>query len=301
MKPTELLAAIALALGLCVGAGARAADLDCVIQPRQILEIRSPVEGLIERMTVDRGDVVRKGQELASIETSVEQVLAESARFRSHMEGAVLARKSKVQLSGRKLDRVQELLRQQYITPQAQDEAINEKQLAEAELLESLDNRRLAEIEQRRLLALMRLKTVRSPIDGVVMERILNVGELAEAGVGRKPILRLADTETLYVEALLPAEAYRNIKVGLVATVTPSMPDARVKRATVKVVDRVLDAGSGTFGVRLEMPNKDGRQLAGVRCRINFTGLETAVAAPRPAEKQAPLPKPVSSTARDAK
>lgn len=285
MQLAHRLVSIAVAIGLWFGGGARAGDLDCVIQPRQILEIRSPLEGLLERVTVDRGDMVRKGQELAFIETSVEQMLAESAKFRSQMQGAVLTGQSKLQLSARKLERAQELLRQQYIAPQAQEEALNEKQLAEAELQESRDNRKLAEIEHRRLLALMRLKTIRSPINGVVMERVLNVGELAEAGVGRKPILRLADIETLYVEALLPAAVYRNIKVGMVGMVSPSIPDAGVERATVKVIDRVLDAGSGTFGVRLEMPNKDGRLLAGLRCRINFAGVDTDTPAPRAAEK----------------
>ncbi len=275
-----------------------AADFDCVIQPRQVVELRSPIEGILERVTVDRGDMVRKGQELAFIDTSVERVLAEGAKYRSEMDGATRAGQSKVDLSGRKLARAQELMRQQFIAQQAQDEALNENLLAEAELQEARDNRKLAQIEHQRQLTLIRLKTVRSPINGVVMERILNPGELAEAGVGRKPILRLAEIETLYVEAILPAEAYRQIRLGAVGQVAPAMPEGNRERATVTVIDRVLDAGSGTFGVRLELPNKDGRLLAGVRCKVGFAGVKVAAApgAPEP-PREAAKPRPNASAA----
>ena len=231
---------------------------------------------------MDRGDLVRKGQELAFIDTSVERVLAQSAKFRSEMDGALNAGESKLALAARKLARAEDLLRQQFVAEQARDEALNEKRLAEAELQEARDNRKLAEIELQRQMTLIRLKTVRSPINGVVTERILNVGELAEAGVGRKPILRLAEIETLYVEAVLPADSYRKIKVGTVAQVSPAMPEGSQERATVTVIDRVLDAGSGTFGVRLELPNKDGRLLAGVRCKLGFADVKATAANPAP-------------------
>ena len=40
--------------------------------------------------------------------------------------------------------------------------------------------------------------------------------------------------------------------------------------ARVKVVDRVVDAASGTFGVRLELPNPQGAVPAGVKCKVRF-------------------------------
>jgi hypothetical protein len=38
----------------------------------------------------------------------------------------------------------------------------------------------------------------------------------------------------------------------------------------VKLIDRVFDAASGTFGLRLELPNPGNRLPAGLRCRIQF-------------------------------
>jgi len=277
---------IAVAVGTCLPAFSGAAEFDCVVQPRQVIEVRSPIEGLLERIMVDRGATVSKGQTLAYVDSSVERALAEGAKYRSEMDGASKAGQGRVELSTRKLNRAQELVRQQFLSQQAQDDALSERQIADAELQEAKDNRRLAQLEHQRLLKLIQLKTVRSPINGVVMERVLNVGELAEAGVGRRPILRLAEIDTLYVEALLPAMAYGQIKVGLVGEVTPTTSDNRIERATVKVVDRVLDAGSGTFGVRLELPNHDARLLAGVRCKVNFpaVNLSAGLTKQRPIE-----------------
>lgn len=273
---------VALAALAQTPSGTFAAEFDCVIQPRQVLEIRSPLEGLLERVTVERGDRVRKGQEVAFVDTSVERVLAEAAKYRSETEAGIRGARSKVELAGRKFKRAQDLLEKGFITQQALDESANEYRLAGSELQDALDNRRLAEIEYRRQLANIQLKTIRSPINGVVMERILNPGELVESGVGRKAIMKLAETDVLYVEALLPADLYRQVQAGAVAEVIPAIQDEGRYKATVAIIDRVLDAASGTFGVRLEMRNPRGAVLAGMRCRVKFDSITVPAAARAP-------------------
>lgn len=264
-----------------------AADFDCVIQPRQVLEIRSPIEGLIERISVDRGDRVQKGQEIALVDTSVERALAQGAKFRAEMDGAIRASQSKLHLTKRKFARTRELTKQDFLPAQQQDEALNERLTAEAELIAAEDNRKLAEIEYQRQLAIIRLKTIKSPINGVVMERILHPGELAESGAGRRPMLRLAQTDVLNVEALLPADAYRQVKLGMAARVTPAIQGSATSTAKVAVIDRVLDPASGTFGIRLELQNPTGEILAGVRCKVAFEALGAPpAAAPAPAKAE---------------
>ena len=260
-----------------VASSALAAEFDCVIEPRQSLELRSPIEGLIERVNVDRGDYVRKGQELAVLDTSVDRVQAAMAKQRSQMEGAVHSGESRVEFTAKKSERVHELHRQNFISAQVRDEAATEKRLAEADLRDALDNRKLAQLEHQRQLEIIRLKTIRSPVNGVVTERILNPGEFAEAGVGRKPLLKLAEIDTLHVEVLLPAQAYGKVKHGMGIDVTPEIPAGSQYRATVKVIDRVLDAASGTFGVRLELRNPERKIPAGIRCRASFPEIDSAL------------------------
>ena len=262
----------ALGMLFCAGPAmhAGAAEFDCVIEPKQVLEIRSPLEGLVMKVNGERGQVVKKGQELAVIDASVDRAQAAIDKFRSELEGAVRSAESKVVLTTKKLERAQELKSQNYISAQAHDEALNEKKLAEAELLVARDNRKLADLEHTRQMAIINLKSIRSPINGVVMERILNPGELAEAGVGRKAIMKLAEMDVLYVEVLLPAEAFGQVKPGMTVDVTSEIPAGSRHKATVRLIDRVLDAASGTFGVRLELPNPEFKLPAGVRCKANF-------------------------------
>src|SRR4030095_7618344 len=96
--------------------------------------------------------------------------------------------------------------------------------------------------------------------NGVVMERTMHPGEVSEMGTGRRAILKIAEVDVLYIEVVLPSNLYPALKVGMPAEVMPEPPLAGAYRAKLKVVDRVLDAASGTFGVRLEMENP-GRKL----------------------------------------
>ena len=56
----------------------------------------------------------------------------------------------------------------------------------------------------------------------------------------------------------------------MVAEVRPEKPGGGVLEASVKIVDRVVDAASGTFGVRLELPNPEYRLSAGLKCKVTF-------------------------------
>lgn len=259
---------------LLAPAGVHAGEFDCVIEPRRVIELRAPLEGLIDKINVDRGDTVKRGQDLVVLDMSVDRASAAIARHRSVMDGAVRSSESRVEFSSGKLGRVQNLEAQKFVSTQARDEAATEQRLAQAELQDARDNRKLAELELARQLEVIRLKTIRSPIDGVVVERLLHPGEFAEAGVGRKPILKLAEVDTLHVEVLLPVEAYGRVKLGMEVEVLPEIPTGARYPARVRVIDKLVDAGSGTFGVRMELANPQRRMPAGIRCKAIFNGID---------------------------
>ena len=294
MRHSIRLCAAALPLVL-LAQPAGAGEFDCVMDPRQVVEIRSPVEGVIEKLTVDRGDFVTKGQMLVQLDAAVERASAALALQRSLLEGAIRSGESRVEYSSKKHGRQEELFKQNFISAQSRDEAATERKLAESELKEAVDNRRVAELEYKRQSEVLRLKTINSPLTGVVMERLMHPGEVAEAGVGRKPILKIADIDTLHVEVVLPVEAFGKLKVGSKADVLPDPPIGGRYSAVVKVVDRVFDAASGTFGVRLELPNRQRKLPAGTRCKASFENIGDDVqpragAAARLSPKRAPVP-----------
>jgi len=112
-------------------------------------------------------------------------------------------------------------------------------------------------------------REIRSPVNGLVVEVVLRPGELTSSNQ-KNPILKLVDIDPLNVELILPVSQHGRIRTGQVGTVMPEPPVGGRYRARVEVVDRVLDAASGTFGVRLRLPNPGNRIPAGTKCKVRF-------------------------------
>ena len=146
------------------------------------------------------------------------------------------------------------------------DEAETNRELAELKLDEAHENQRLARLELKRSTEVVKRMTIRSPVNGVVVERFLHTGEFVED----QPIVELARIDPLNVEIILPVEMYGSIKIGMTVTVKPENPLGGSYSARVTIVDRIIDAASGTFGVRLEMPNPEYKIPPGLRCKVAF-------------------------------
>ena len=256
-----------LALAALSG-GTQAADntSPCLIEPAQKLSIRSTVTASIVTIHVDRGSFVKKGQPLVTLDASVEAASLAAARYRSVMQGQVAAAQARMEHGKAKLGRRDQLLQEKYISAQDRDDAAAELRAAEADLLEAQDNRQLAALDVQRLAAEVGRRVINSPINGVVTDRLLQPGELAQAGESAGPILKLAQTDPARVEVVLPASKHGRVKVGDIVSIKPEAPFSGSYKATVKVVDMVIDSASGTFGVRLEFANPNGDVPLGVRC-----------------------------------
>jgi multidrug efflux pump subunit AcrA (membrane-fusion protein) len=109
-----------------------------------------------------------------------------------------------------------------------------------------------------------------SPFDGVVTEVEQHPGELAQTGEGARPILKMAQIHPLRVEVVLPVALYNQVRTGAAAEIEAEAPTKGRFKATVQIVDKVVDSASGTFGVRLELPNPSGSMPAGVKCKVRF-------------------------------
>lgn len=129
-----------------------------------------------------------------------------------------------------------------------------------------LNNRRLADLELQRTTAEVALRTMKSPVNGVVVERFMNPGEFPK----QEKILKIAQIDPLRVEVYAPVAMLGKIAVGMTAHVKPEPPLTGEYTAKVTVVDRVVDAASGTFGVRLELPNHELKLPAGLKCSVRF-------------------------------
>ena len=268
MNVIRIAAILACTVASSASGPTHAAEYDCLVEARNMAEIRSPVEAIIENVAVKRGDSIRKGQVIVTLESGPERAALAMARERAAMTGSLTAAQSRLDFAISKERRTEQLSKQNFVSIGALDEARTQRQLAESELKEARENVRLNELEVMRAEEVVKMRTMRSPFNGVVVERYLSNGEFATSNV-KNPILKLAEIDPLHVEVVLPATLFGKIRTGIRATVHPEAPGGSYA-ATVTLVDRVIDAASGTFGVRLELPNPNFKIPAGAKCKVEF-------------------------------
>jgi RND family efflux transporter MFP subunit len=240
--------------------------LDCLVQPSRVVEIGSPMTGLIEVVHVDRGDRVEAGQVVVELEASVERAAVDVARMRASLQGELRAREEALVLSTNRSKRGTELFDQRALSVDTREELETQARLAQLELLQAKEARQLASLELRQAEGLLSRRILRSPIAGIVTERLLQPGEI----VDEETVLKIAQVDPLRVDVLLPASRYGSVRIGMRATVEPEFPVQASVVATVSIVDPVIDAASGTFSVRLDLPNPDGKIPGGLHCTVKF-------------------------------
>jgi len=249
------------------GAGSRG-ELNCLIEPHTTVTVSTPVDGIVASVNVDRGDLVKAGQVLARLESSVQEAEVAVHRYRSEMQAELRSTQARYEFSLRKLARAEEMSKKETISRHELDEAQTEKLLAEMARMDAQEKRRLAELDYKRAQAALELRTIKSPLAGVVVERLISPGDFRN-NLDAK-MFKLAQIHPLRVVVFVPVSMFGGIATGMRAEVIPEAPLDRPRVAEVTVVDRVVDAASGTFAVRLELPNPRYQLPAGLKCRIRF-------------------------------
>lgn len=267
---------VAFAAGAILSAEA-AQPIGCIIEPDEVAEVGSPVIGVIQSISVQRGDTVRRGQVIAILRNDVERASLELARSRARADAEEKAALASYDFARQRLARTVELHGKQFISKQALDQAEAEARVAGHKLAQAREQQHALARESALASARLEERTIRSPIDGVIAERYLAAGERVE----EKALVRVAKIDPLRVEVILPSAMFGAVSEGASARIVPEMPGAAPLAAKVALVDKMLDAPSNTFRVRLRLPNPKGVIPAGVRCKADFPGLE-------PAAKSAP-------------
>jgi RND family efflux transporter MFP subunit len=250
---------------------ALAADesFDCVIEPQQTVKLSSAVAGVIREVTVDRGDVVKRGQVVARLEAGVEEANLALAQARASSDATIKSAEAKLEFLRRKHERTEGLAAKKIATEATFEENLANARMAEQDLRIAELNAQIAQLEVNQSRAVVDQRVLRSSVDGVVTEVLLHPGEYRN---DQSPILTLAQVDPLRVEVFVPTRFYNQIRSEKTATIEPEEPIGGTYDATVSAIDRVLDAASGTFGVRLQLPNPQYRLPAGLKCKIRFPG-----------------------------
>lgn len=267
---------VALALLACIPSRAEAQtaipDLDCLIDASARVKVSAPMAGLIKRIAVDRGDVVKAGDVLVEMDDAAEAAQFEVAQARAQNDQQVAAARAKRDNARRTAERMQRLksVNAGALSDADLDEAVMEARVADATLRDAEMALETAKLEASKARVMVEQKRVMSPISGVVVEKLMSPGEYRHE---QAHFVTLARLDPLHVEVFVPVSHYGRITAGTQATVQPEQPVGGRHLARVTVVDRIFDAASGTFGVRLALPNPDLSLPAGLRCKVSFDAL----------------------------
>jgi RND family efflux transporter MFP subunit len=264
------LACVSTLLGFAVSAAAAdSADrpaLDCLLEPYEVVEVSSALEGVIKQIHVDRNDEVSRGQLLVELDSDVEKSQVELARTRASLRTNIELRATELAFHERNLGRLQELYNSDTISLHVKDQADTDASKSRLQLRNAKESQRLAQLELAKAEAILALRSMHSPIDGVVVARNKVAGEFVED----QSILSLARLDPLKVEVIVPVEFFGTIKEGMQVEVMPENFGDAAHKATVTLVDKVIDPASGTFDVRAELPNPDYNIPSGLHCTALF-------------------------------
>src|SRR5687767_5467020 len=110
LQASSILRGPVLAMLLCaLVSPAAAAPLGCLITPARITDVGTPLAGILEHMAVDRGDVVRRGQVLATLRADTERASLAAAQVRASSQAGVSGSQASAELARQKLERSRDL------------------------------------------------------------------------------------------------------------------------------------------------------------------------------------------------
>jgi membrane fusion protein, heavy metal efflux system len=258
---------LTLLISLLLATQAKAVSpLGCLIEPDQIANVGSQVIGVTDAVLVERGDYVHKGQVLATLKSDIERANVQAAQTRSRLEAEIKSAKASLDLAKITEKRGELLVKKQFISQQAYDKSHAETLVAEQKLAYAREQLSVSGDDLQLARAQLKMRAIRSPIDGIVSDRFIWPGDRVE----EKPLFKIVKTNPLRAEIIVPVELFGRIAEDDIVTIQPDMPNGAEIQAKVVLVDKLIDGASNTFRVRAEIPNHDMKIPSGLRCKATL-------------------------------
>lgn len=214
----------------------------------RIARLSAEVSGQVEAVNVEVGDRVETGAALIELDREIEQLTLEALQASTRQARAELAD------AKRRYNDAKRLREQKNISE-------NELRLREAEV--EIDAATLAQkqVEEERHRARVDRHTLQAPFNGVISERLTEIGEWIEPG---SPVLTLVAINDLRIEFHVPQEFYSGINPHSTLSVTlDALPDREFDGSIAAVVP-VSDTSSRTFLIHVKVITGDANLTPGM-------------------------------------
>lgn len=235
-----------------------------IVKPIDRVEVKSKASGQIVELPVEQGDFVKSGALIARLDQKDERTAVEQARANLDIAEAELKQ------AKRNYDRRDQLF---------QKGLVSEEELGAIELALATANGKLVQAKTTLERAEERLReaVVRAPIDGVILQKYVEEGQIIASGVsnvgGGTPIVDIADMNAVHVEAGIDEIDIGKIKEGQKALImADAFPQMKFKGEIVRISPEArVEQNVTLFDVVIKVENTDGRLKSGMNATAEIT------------------------------
>jgi len=230
---------------------------------RERIEISPRFQGVVKWIGVKKGDSVKKDQVVVLLDDAEQKAQVASAEGRLTNARVALER---AELNYR---RVRELSARDVTSKEAEDEARLSVDAAKAAILEIDGQLTLAK-------TYLDWTVIRSPIDGVVLEKLAEPGELVTPqsfGGARGPstaVLAVADLQDLQVEIDVNESDLAKISLGQRAQVSPEAYPEKHYEGVVAEISPEANRQKGTLQIKVQIKQPDRYLTPELTAKVEF-------------------------------
>ncbi len=267
LSPRAWLQAALLPAVLGAALSVQASDLVGLAFPVSDVQVSASVAGLVQRISVRPGQLVKPGDLLLELDNATQQV---ELRRRT----VLLDDDSELQTARVRLAALTDLLqmtelvanKSQSVSKEELVKARLEKATAEGRLLQLVAQKARERVELEQAQLELQQRNVRAPMAGVVVDVPMDVGEWAKPG---DVMVRLADISQVELRLNMPQTAAASFRVGARVVARFEAGSAQVQATgLVNFVSPLADSASGLVDVRIRFANPNGRIRPGAKAVI---------------------------------
>jgi RND family efflux transporter MFP subunit len=222
------------------------------LQPEIRADLRAEVAAMVIKVHKENGELVRKGDLLVSLDSSVLRDNLNSA------EESMRAAAQSLDGAERQYQRIKSLQAQGMVSLQGLEESENKRNSAQSEFVAS--KARVAAAKQQ-----LDRTEVRAPFQGVVSARKASAGDTAQIG---KELIQVIDPSSMRFEGQVSADQMNSLKVGQRVNFringVAQSGDQLGSRGTIKRIDGAANPVTRQVSVIVEIAGKDRPPVVGL-------------------------------------
>lgn len=235
-------------------------------EPYADIQLAASEMGTLNDIRVVEGNTVQAGQVIGSLDDQVLKASLNVAAAAAEAVGELESAKATLAVRELEHKKLTELFGRQHASQRELDRVEGDLRIARARLQVAKEEATVRNLEHARILAQLQQRRIVSPIDGVVVDIMKDKGEFVSPS---DPVVaRVVQLDPMLVAFSVPAD-----QRSLLASNQPvlmTVGKAREVAGRVEFVSPIADASSGTFRVKVVLPNSVGRWHSGEKSVLHL-------------------------------